>query len=235
MFYLERFRIALEERWRGSLVCVREARSVDPNAKEYLAALARKGIVERVIWGWYWIPGTEEGFWGFLARDQHEKYLERQTAAGVWNQDFVHRDIYRIAVRDESYARALRAFCQSRGWSVIVETRSYEPGDFVRIGNLFVESLEATIVDCIKEWAFVDAFAALYEHRDNIAWDKISRHGWERIPRTKTRVGQVMKYGTAMMGREKKTAGFPRTKSRINDPFVRRQVDEAVEKVASFG
>lgn len=232
MGYLERFRGELERRWPGRLVRVREAQDIEPRAKEYLARLARDGMIERVTWGWYWIPATLNGFLEFVSR-QECVVLQKQTAAGVWNGDFVHRESYTVAVRDSSYARALSAFARSRRWQVTVETRAFRAGDYVKIGEFWVESLEETIVDCVKSWAFADALAALYAHYDAIRWARVSRHDWERIPRTNVRVGQVVKYGAALMGQEIGDDRLPATRARISDLFVRRQVDEAAHQVAS--
>ncbi|MEX2704840.1 MAG: hypothetical protein Q6352_006225 [Candidatus Freyrarchaeum guaymaensis] len=44
--------------------------------------------------GWYYIPEKRD-VWDFLARDKHFKVLIKQTAASIWNHDFVHRNVYR--------------------------------------------------------------------------------------------------------------------------------------------
>jgi len=235
MGYLESFHAQLEKRARGSLISVREAEEIQPNAKKYLAQLAGKGQIEKVTWGWYWIPARYKSFFNFLAKEKHFKALQKQTAAGVWNGDFVHRDHYTVAVSDPSYARALKAFTRSRGWNLTVETRDFASFEYVKVGELYVETLEETIVDCLKEWAFVDAFASLYENYDSIAWNKISRHAWERIQRSNARVGQVLRYGSSIIGQETANSGFPATRANISDSFVRRQVDEAARKVAELG
>ena len=66
--YLEKFYKSLAG-WKGSLVKVEYIQQT--NAKEYLNKLARAGLVERVTWGWYWIPGKAEDFWAFLGRDKN--------------------------------------------------------------------------------------------------------------------------------------------------------------------
>lgn len=235
MGYLSRFREQLEKKWKGSLVSVSEARSLEVNAKEYLRQLLREGQVEKVTWGWFWVPDAYQDFFDFLAQDKHFKVLQKQTAAAVWNGDFVHREHYSIAVKDRSYGRALEAFAKLQGWNVSVETRDFKKGQYTKIGGLYVEALEDAIVDCLKEWAFVDAFACLYENYDSVAWSRISRRHWERIPRTNARVGQVLKYGTAVIGKESGSDAHPATRADIPDSFIRRQVEEAAQKVAELG
>ncbi|MBI4446868.1 MAG: hypothetical protein HY645_13305, partial [Acidobacteria bacterium] len=122
MDYLDGFRERLEKKWKGSLVSVSDAKGVEANAKEYLGQLARKREIEKVAWGWYWVPDSYESVFDFLAKDRHFKVLQKQTAAAVWNGDFIHREHYSIAVKNGSYGRALEAFAKSRGWRVSVET-----------------------------------------------------------------------------------------------------------------
>ena len=95
--------------------------------------------------------------------------------------------------------------------------------------------LEDTIVDCVKEWAFTDAFATLHQNYRAIDWNKMSRHYWERISRCNARVGQVLKYGTSLMARDSGNSIYPRTRATVKDEFVRRQIVEAVEKVIELG
>jgi hypothetical protein len=228
MGYLDEFRTQLEKEWKGSLVSVREAKTMEPHAKEYLAKAACEGLVERVTWGWYYLPAPYNDPLDFLTGERHFKVLQKQTAASMWNSDFIHRDQYTIAVEDHSFARALRAFAQIRGWNMNIEVRTFNKNEYVTISNNFVEGLEETIVDCVKEWSFTDAFASLYEQRNMVSWQKLSRHDWERIPRTKTRVGQVIKYAAKM-------TGMPKKRAMISDEFVKRQVDEAIERVVELG
>jgi hypothetical protein len=96
--YLEEFHKALKTPWAGSLVKVSQLRH--DHAKEYLNKLAREGAVERVAWGWYWVPVAVKDVWDFLAKDQNYKVIAARTAASFWNQDFIHRNVYRIKVQD---------------------------------------------------------------------------------------------------------------------------------------
>ncbi|MDA2937387.1 hypothetical protein MYX75_03880 [Acidobacteria bacterium AH-259-A15] len=235
MKYLEEFLRNLEKSWKGSLVSVSEVREVEKNAKKFLSLLAKQGKVQRVTWGWYWIPVKYEDFFDFLEKDKHFKLLQKQTAASVWNGDFIHRDYYTIAVRDRSYGRALEKFSQLHGWNVSVETRDFAETDYRKIGKLYVESLEETIVDCLKEWAFADAFSALYENYENVDQKRISEHYWERIPGTNVRVGQVLKFGISLINRETARDLHGSARARIADAFVKRQVEEAAEKVVELG
>ena len=234
MRYLDAFRRRLEQKWKGSLVSTSEARETDPNAKKYLSQLVRQGQIEKVVWGWYWVPADCDGFFEFLAKDRHFKVLHKQTAAAYWSGDFIHRDQFAVAVQDSSYGRALEKFAASQGWKVRVEARTFARAEYRAVGGLYVEALEETIADCVKEWAFMDAFASLHQNCKTIDWSRISQHYWERIPRSNTRVGQVVKYGASIIGREAGSNSYSQTRARIDDDFVRRQVEEAAERVVEL-
>ena len=227
MDYIHDFYQRIDKEWHGSLISVREARRLHQHAKEYLAQAAREGLVERVTWGWYFVPAPYRDAVEFLKQDKHFKVLHKQTAAGIWNADFVHHDHYTVAVSDASYARALQAFAEQRGWNITVETRRLTKKDYVKIGDNYVEGLEPTIISCLKAWAFTDAFAALHEHERDVRWRKLAMHAWERIPRTNARIGQLLTYGT-------KTLHHEPTRANITDDFLKRQVDEALEKVVDL-
>jgi hypothetical protein len=53
--------------------------------------------------------------WEFLAKDKGFKVIIKQTAASIWNYDFIHRDVFRLAVNNRSYKRALEAFAKKHG------------------------------------------------------------------------------------------------------------------------
>ncbi len=78
---MEQFSSALRERWKGSLFRVSEAERVDARA-EYLHRLGRLGEVERVYWGWYYLPEKQDA-WEFSACDKGFKVLIKQTAACI--------------------------------------------------------------------------------------------------------------------------------------------------------
>lgn len=229
MKYLEAFSEALEKKWKGSLVSVAEARPREKNAKKYLSLLAQQGKVTRVSWGWYYLPVKQGDFYEFLAGDKHLKVLHKQTAASYWNGDFIHRDQYTIAVEDPSYGEALEKAAESQGWKVRAETRDLEGLAYKRIGSLYVESLENTIIDCLKEWAFTDAFATLHTNEKRINWETMSARYWERIPGTNMRIGQILKYGANLISPETHSS-----RATIPDDFMKRQVEEAAGKVAEL-
>ena len=119
--YLQDFRTALEKKWFGSLFSVRDAEQVHDRAKEYLHRLSKSDEVKRVGWGWYYISGEYKGPWDFLTRDKGFKVVIKQTAASIWDYDFIHRDIYRLAVEDRSYKNALESFAREMDWIFEVE------------------------------------------------------------------------------------------------------------------
>lgn len=223
--YLIKFKKDLDADWKGSLVKVNQ---VDrPNAKECLSKLAKEGAIERVAWGWYWVPAKIKDVWDFLRKDKNFKVVADQTAASLWNADFVHRDVFVVKVKDRSYAKALVKFGASRGWQIDAEYTN-ERLDFRIIDGLRIESMEQTIVDCLKRYAFMDAYATLYFNRKEIKISPlVQRHYWERMPHRNVRIGQLLAYGWAKLN--------GKHTREIDDWFIREDVDEAVEKVIDIG
>lgn len=221
---LERFYGELQKHWAGSLVKVEHLQH--PHAKEYLHQLAEQRLVERVAWGWYWVPAEVRDAWDFLSRDKNFKVVAGQTAASVWNGDFVHRDVYVLSVTDASYGRALAAFGEHRGWAFSVEV-SARPPAYTRADGLLVEAPEEAVVDCMRRWAFMDAFAILQGHPGIDVAGMPKRHYWQRLPGTTMRLGPALEYGIArLQGRKGKA---------LADGYVAQEIDEAVEKVMELG
>ena len=78
--YLTQFNKKLKP-YEGSLVRVKSVIGTEPNAKEYLNKLSKEGSIERVKWGWYWVPTDVKYVWDFLEKDQNFKVVSAQTAA----------------------------------------------------------------------------------------------------------------------------------------------------------
>ena len=235
MMYLESFRVALANGWTGGLFRVRDVEKVHPRAKEYLHRLSKRGVVKRVGWGWYYIPEEYRDPWDFLARDRGFKVVIKQTAASVWNYDFIHRDIYRLAVEDRSYKRALEGFARQIGWNFEVEYYNKVPYEYKRVDELFVEAPESCIVSCMSEWSFVDAFAILYFRKEEIDFEKLKRMArWKRISKTDTRVWTAVKYGCGLLNEKLGKRVFRVRSIDFKHDDVRELVEEAVEKVIEF-
>jgi len=235
MMYLESFRAALANGWAGGLFRVRDVEKVHPRAKEYLHRLSKRGVVKRVGWGWYYIPEEYRDPWDFLVRDRGFKVVIKQTAASVWNYDFIHRDIYRLAVEDRSYKRALEGFARQMDWNFEVEYYNKVPYEYMRVDGLFVEAPESCIVSCMSEWSFVDAFAILYFRRDDVDFDKLRRMaGWRRISKTDTRVWTAVKYGCSLLNEKLGKRVFRVRSTDLKHDDVRELVEEAVKKVIEF-
>jgi hypothetical protein len=233
--YLEEFHEKLRA-FEGSLVRVKFIKSIEPNAKEYLNKLSKEGLVERVKWGWYWVPTEIKDIWDFLEKDKNFKVVFAQTAASFWNNDFIHRDVYVLKVKDRTYGKALKEFGKKKGWNIEVEySKDSSKIKYRKIGNLLVEDIEDNVIDCLQNWAFTDAFATLYENRDRINLDKLYKESyWKRISKTDVRVKQALEYGFHRIG-ELSGVKFPHREPKLEDDFVRREIDEAVEKVVELG
>jgi hypothetical protein len=146
----------------------------------------------------------------------------------------VHRDVVTLYVKDKSYGKALEKFCKKRGWKLEI-SNSEESPECVKIGKLYVQDLGENIVDCTTRWAFVDAFATIYENRRKINLEKIAEHYyWNRLSGSNTRIGQVLGYAFRKFNDAMKKEVFPNYRTRLPDKFVRRTIDEAVEKVIEF-
>jgi len=231
--YLDSFNEALRRSYLGSLFSVKHVYRFHPRAKEYLYRLKGLGKVKRVSWGWYYIP-KEQDVWSFLAEDKNFKVLIKQTAASIWNYDFVHRNVYRLAVKDKSYKRALEEFGRSRGWIFEVEVYDEIPYEYIRLDNLLVESLESSIVSCIAEWSFLDALAALYFRREEIDFNKLKKISrWRRVSRGNIRVWSVIKYACSLFN-EKTGEDLFRVRKNSLGGSIKELVDEAVNRVVEF-
>jgi len=236
MQYLQRFHEQLKERFSGSLVKVEAVKAIEPNAKEYLNKLAKAGLIEKVRWGWYWIPSEIKDAWDFLEKDKNFKVVSAQTAASLWNYDFVHRDVYVLKVTDRSYGKALEAFAERKGWKVRTEYID-KPTEvkYEKVGRLFVESVDETVVECMQDWAFTDAFATLYSNRRRIRLERLSEETyWKRISGSDVRVKQALEYGCHLVNELTGRRVFDVKETKLEDDYVKREVEEAVEKVVSL-
>jgi hypothetical protein len=234
--YLQRFREELAREWRGSLVKVNTVKKIEANAKEYLNKLAKAGYVERVKWGWYWVPDKVEDPWDFLQKDRNFKVIAAQSAASFWNNDFIHREAIALKVDDKSYAKALQEFGAQRGWNFILEYADPSKIRYRKFGNLFVEEIEDSIIDCIQNWAFIDAFATLYSNRRRVRLKQLlERAYWKRISKTNVRARQALEYGCSLLNKSLGKNIFPVRELKLEDMYVKREIDEAIERVVELG
>jgi hypothetical protein len=222
--------------FKGSLVKVKSVKDIEPNAKEYLNKLSKGDLIERVKWGWYWVPAKIKDVWDFLEKDKNFKVVSAQTAASFWNNDFVHRDVYVLKVKEKSYGKALKEFARKNGWNIEVEyLKDPNKIKYRKIGNLLVEDIEENVIECLQNWAFTDAFATLYENRDRINLNRLYKESyWKRISKTNVRVKQALEYGFHRLG-ELSGVEFPHRETKLEDDFVKREIDEAIEKVVELG
>jgi len=162
--------------------------------------LWKKDEVRRAGWGWYYIPEDYRDVWDFLAKDKEFKVLIKQTAASIWNYDFIHRDIYHLAVENHSYKNALENFAKEKGWNFEVEYHDKIPYEYRKVDELFIESPESCAINCISEWSFADVFAILYFRREEINFDKLKQLSrWRRISKSDTRAWTAIKYGCKLL------------------------------------
>ncbi|MEM0049585.1 MAG: hypothetical protein QXW39_03505 [Candidatus Bathyarchaeia archaeon] len=217
------------------MVKVKDIEKTEPNAKEYLSKLARAGLVERVRWGWYWVPDDIKDAWDFFEKDKGFKIISCQTAASLWNNDFIHRDAYSLKVSDRSYGKALAEFARKKGWRVQVEYLA-KPTNYRKAGKLFVEDMDETIIECMSRWAFMDAFAILYSNRDRIKLEKLLKQSYrKRIRGTKIRVRQALGYGCHLINKLTREEMFNVREPKLRDEYVKREIEEAVKKVVELG
>lgn len=234
---MEEFAKSLEFVWKGSLFTVKEAESLNKRAKEYLYRLEKTGRVERVCWGWYFLPTDVKDPWVFLVKDKGFKVLIKQTASSFWNYDFVHRNVYRLAVESPSYKKALEELARKKGWIFEVEQHEdlREKFDYQPIDGLFVENPSSCIVNCMADWSFLDAFATLYFRRDHVPLKRLKELGrWKRISKTNVRVWGAIKYGCKLFNEYLDERTFNVRDTRLDREDVKELVEEAVEKIVEF-
>lgn len=230
--YLDEFNKRLRKDWRGSLVKVERVK--EPNAREYMHSLARTGSIEHVSHGWYWVPDEVETFYDFLRADRNFKVVSGQSAASFWNNDFIHRDVYSLKVKDKSYAKALKSFAKKRGWETEIEVVN---GDipYIEQHGLKIEPVSDSIIECLQSWAFADAFSALYLNRAKVRLEELSKKAyWKRLSKTPIRVRQILEYGSEKINKLTEKKIFDVRGIDIEDDFIRNELDEAVEKVVAL-
>ncbi len=233
--YLDEFKAKLVKDFSGSLFSLSSIQKVHHRAKEYLHRLVKSNGVKRISWGWYWVPTIYKDAWEFLARDKGFKVVIKQTAASIWNYDFVHRDVFRLSVNNQSYRRALEIFAKSMGWNFEVEFYRKIPYEYKKVDDLFIEELESCIVDCLAEWSFIDAFATLYFRRDEIDFDKLRILArWKRLSKTNLRVWTLIKYGCKLFNQHFGREIFKFKVIEIKQADIKELINEAVEKVVEF-
>lgn len=232
--YLENFKTTLEQKLSGSLFRVSDAKKINTRAKEYLHRLNKFGEVQRIHQGWYYIP-KKQSVWEFLAKDKNFKVLIKQTAASIWNYDFVHRNIYHLAVEDQSYKNAVEKFAKDTGWFFEIEYHKKIPYEYRKVDELFVESPESCIASCISKWAFTDAFAILYYKRSEIDFNRLRQLSrWKRVSRTHLRVWTTIKYGCKLLNEQLGESIFKVRASNLEQNDVKELIEEAVEAVMRF-
>jgi len=226
---------ALKRKFNGSLFNVKDAAQIDARAKEYLHRLGKSGEVGRAHWGWYYVPEEQKDVWDFLVRDKGFKVVVKQTAASIWNYDFVHRNVYRLAVENRSYKKALERFGEERGWIFEVEYYDKVPYSYREVDGLFVEIPESCLVNCVAEWAFLDAFAILCFRRDEISFGMIRELArWARVSRTDARVWSAIKYGCSLINTRLGERLFDVRSTSLRQEDIRELIEEAVEKAVEF-
>lgn len=232
---LGEFYQGIRARYGRSLFRVGDVKEWEAHAKEYLYRLRRRGAVERIDWGWYHLPEEPQDIWDFLAQDKHPKVVIKQTAARFWNQDFVHRNIYHVAVEDPSYKRALESYLDRQGWQAEIELSELDRIPSESVDGLPVQKAESCLVDCIAEWSFTDALAVLFFHKTDIALPEIKEYGrWRRIAHSEVRVWQAVRYACTSFNRYAQQEIFPVRRTELSDELIKNLMDEAVEKVMEF-
>jgi len=232
---LAQFSSALEKRWIGSLFRVEDARAVDARAKEYLHRLAKQGKVESIYWGWYYVPQDQKDIWDFLESDKGFKVLIKQTAASIWNGDFVHRNIYRLAVEDVSYKKAFESYGRKMDWILEVEYHQRIPYEYTQRDGLNIETQESNLVSCMGEWAFLDALATLYFRRHEISFPKLRKLArWKRVSGTSTRVWNTIQYSCNLFNQKTGKRIFNVRSSKLRPSELPELIEEAVDRVIEF-
>jgi hypothetical protein len=79
-------------------------------------------------------------------------------------------------------------------------------------------------------------FSTLYLNRDKIRLeDLMKRSCWKRIKGTNIRIGQALKYGCSLINELIGKEVFKVQKSMLKDEYIKREIEEAVERVIELG
>jgi hypothetical protein len=129
----------------------------------------------------------------------------------------------------------LENFAKEMGWAFEVEFHDKIPYEYKKVDGLFVETPESCIVNCVSEWAFMDAFATLYFRRGEVDFDKLRGLGrWKRISKTDTRVWTAIKYGCKFFNDQLGRGVFKVKATGLGQEDVKELIEEAVERVMEF-
>ena len=127
------------------------------------------------------------------------------------------------------------AFAKSMGWDFEVEYHRKIPYKYEKVDVLFVETLESCIVNCLAEWSFIDAFAALYFRREEVDFNELRELGrWKRVSKTNLRVWTLIKHGCKLFNEYFGREVFKLKAAEVKQDDIKELVDEAVEKVIEF-
>ncbi|MGQ9469831.1 MAG: hypothetical protein ACUVTD_08470 [Nitrososphaerales archaeon] len=161
--------------------------------------------------------------------------VSAQTAASFWNYDFIHREAYLLKIVDRSYGRALKEFAKKRGWMIELEYVKPEEVSYKRVDNLLIEDIEDNIVECMRRWAFTDAFATLYINRKKLDLVSLEKKAyWKRVAKSTVRVRQALEYCYSIANRLTGKRLFPTKQPNLKDESIKREIEEAIEKVIEF-
>jgi len=128
----------------------------------------------------------------------------------------------------------LQETAKKRGWSFQVEY-SEEPECYRKVGRLFVQDMDETIIECVQRRDLMDAFATLYSNRYKVRLEDLSKQSyWKRIKGTEVRVRQALEYGCSLIKELTGKDFFKVKKSKLKDEYVRREVGEAIKRVVEF-
>jgi len=88
----------------------------------------------------------------------------------------------------------------------------------------------------MQRWAFMDAFATLYSNRSKIRLEDLLKQGyWKRIRGTGVRVRQALEYGCSLINGLTGKVLFKVKKPMLEDEYVKREIEEAIERVVELG
>lgn len=121
------------------------------------------------------------------------------------------------------------------GWDFEIEYHERIPYEYKELDDLFIETIESSIVSCTSECSFIDAFATLYFRRDEMDFEKLREIGrWKRISNSDTRVWTALKYGCKLFNEHfGKEIFHVRVRGELSED-IRELIEEAVERVVEF-
>ncbi len=231
---LKKFYDKLYKNFKGSLVTYNHVKNIDKNAKEYLNQLADKNKIDEIITNWYYIKDNFKDEIDFLSKDKNFKIISGISAASFWNYEFIQHNVCRVLVNNKEYAKTLEKFSEKHNLKINVIYSKNLP-KYIKADNLLIETIEYCIIDCLTDYAFIDAFSTIYEQKKDINLENLLKLSYHKtLPNSNIKLNQILYYAFNKFNEISERRIFADYNVNLKDHFIKRSLDEAIEKILDF-